>query len=65
MSNADEPYAWVWVDASYLRDLAQRCTGIARDCPHVPTAHELEAISIELMLKAAELDDLQNSGHVV
>jgi hypothetical protein len=65
MSNADEPYAWVWVDASYLRDLAQRCTGIARGCPDVPTAHELEAISIELMLKAAELDDLQNSGHVV
>jgi hypothetical protein len=59
MSNSAEPYAWVWVDAPYLREQAERCARLARDCPHVPTAHELEAIGIELMEKAAELDHLQ------
>jgi hypothetical protein len=59
MSNSAEPYTWVWVDAPYLREQAQRCARLARDCPHVPTAHELEAIGIELMEKAAELDHLQ------
>ena len=32
---------------------------LARECPHLPTAHELEAIGVELMQKAAELDHLQ------
>ena len=59
MSNVDEPYTWVWVDATYLRELAQRCSGLARECPHSPTGHGLEAISVELMAKAAELDELQ------
>lgn len=61
MPNPDEPYAWVWVDATYLRELAQRCSKIARQCPHVPTTHELEGIGVELMMKAAELDSLQHS----
>ena len=61
LSNADEAYEWVWVDATYLRDLAQRCTGLARECPHIVTSHQLEAIAVELMQKAAELDDLQKS----
>ena len=56
-----EPYVWIWVDASYLREQAQRCVRLARDCPHPPTSHELEAIGVELMEKAAELDEL-NEG---
>jgi hypothetical protein len=59
MSNSAEPLTWIWVDAPYLREQAQRCARLARDCPHVPTAHELEAIGIELMEKAAQLDYLQ------
>jgi hypothetical protein len=59
ISSSAEPYTWIWVDAPYLREQAQRCTRLARDCPHLPTAHELEAIGIELMQKAAELDHLQ------
>jgi len=61
-TNADEPYEWVWVDATYLRDLAQRCSRLARDCPHLATSHQLEAIGVELMQKAAELDELQHSS---
>jgi hypothetical protein len=44
-------------DASYLRDQAQRCVRLARECPHLPTSQELEAIGIDLMERAAELDD--------
>ena len=62
MPTANEPYAWVWVDATYLRELAQRCSRLARDCPHLATSHQLEEIGVELMLKAAELDDLQHDG---
>jgi hypothetical protein len=61
-SAAESSYVWVWVDASYLREQAQRCSRVARDCPHLATSHELEAIGTELMQKAAELDQLQNSG---
>ena len=45
-------------DATYLREQAQRCVRLARDCPHTPTSHQLEAIGVELMEKAAELDRL-------
>jgi hypothetical protein len=62
-SDPGSSYAWVWVDSSYMRSLAQRCTRAARNCPHLPTSHELEAIGVELMQKAAELDELnQTSG---
>jgi hypothetical protein len=56
------PYAWGWVDSSYMRDLAQRCTRAARNCPHRPTSHELEAIGIELMEKAAKLDEINQTS---
>jgi hypothetical protein len=46
------------VNPSYLRDQAMRCVRLARECPHLPTAQKLEAIGIEFMEKAAELDDL-------
>jgi hypothetical protein len=62
-SDPGSSYAWVWVDSSYMRSLAQRCARAARNCPHLPTSHELEAIGVELMEKAAELDELnQTSG---
>jgi len=54
-------YLWIWVDAAYLREQAQRCVRLARECPHRPTSHELEAIGVEFMEKAAELDEL-NEG---
>ena len=56
MPNADRH--GTLVDASYLREQAHRFTRLARDCPHTPTSHQLEAIGIELMEKAAELDEL-------
>ena len=71
MSPSAEPYTWVLVDADapYLREQAQRCARLARDCSKMSTeniAHELravmyelEAIGIELMQKAKELDHLQ------
>jgi hypothetical protein len=62
MPSAAESYVWVWVDASYLREQAQRCTRAARDCPHLATSHELEAMGTEWMQKAAELDQLQQTG---
>jgi hypothetical protein len=62
MPSTTESYVWVWVDASYLREQAQRCTRVARDCPHLATSHELEAMGADLMQKAAELDELQQAG---
>ena len=61
MPDIAEPYAWVWVGAPYLRKQAERCVRLAHDCPHTATAYELEAIGVELMEKAAELDEL-NKG---
>jgi hypothetical protein len=61
MSNSAEQFTLIWVDAPYLREQAQRCVRLARDCPHMQTAHELEAMGTELMQRAAELD-LQQSG---
>jgi hypothetical protein len=46
------------LNPTYLREQAHRCVRLARECPHLPTAQELEAIGIEFMEKAAELDDL-------
>jgi hypothetical protein len=66
MPHEAESYVWVCVDASYLRERAHRCSRLARDCPHLPTAHELEAIGVELMEKAAELDQLlQGEGPTI
>ena len=57
-SGVGASYAWIWADSTYMRDLAQRCTRAARDCPHRPTSNELEAIGVELMEKAAAIDEL-------
>ena len=48
----------VSVDTSYLREQAQHCVQLARDCADGPTSHQLEAIGLELMLRAEEIDDL-------
>lgn len=67
MAGSDGELVWIWVDASYLREQAQRCARLARarlarDCPHPPTSHELEAFGVELMEKAAELDELSEGA---
>ena len=46
------------IDACYLREQAHRFIRLARDCPHRPTSHQLEAIGMELMEKASEIDEL-------
>jgi hypothetical protein len=46
------------IDATYLREQAQRCVRLARTCPHRPTSHELEVIGQEFMERAAELEAL-------
>ena len=61
-SGVESSYAWGWADSSYMRTLAHRCTRAARDCPHRPTSNELEAIGVELMQKAAELDELNQTS---
>lgn len=44
------------IDASYLREIAQKCVVLARQCPHLLTSRALEALSIEPMGQAAELE---------
>jgi len=42
--------------AGYLRDLAHRCTRLARHCSDLAVAQELEGLGAELMEKAHELE---------
>jgi hypothetical protein len=44
-------------DALYLREKAQYCVVLARACRHLPTSQALEALGVELMEKAAELEE--------
>ncbi len=64
MPSTADTYVWAWVDASYMREQALRCTRAARECPHPATSHELEAMGTEWMQKAAELDQLQLTGPI-
>ena len=41
---------------TYLREIAQTCTRLARTCPHQATSHGLEEIAVDLMAKAQELE---------
>lgn len=59
MPASPDDYVWVYMDAPYLREQAERLLRIARDCPHQPTAYELEVIGIEFKEKAEQLDQLQ------
>jgi hypothetical protein len=45
-------------DGLYLRERAHQCVALARECPHLPTSQALEALGVELMEKAAELDKI-------
>lgn len=40
----------------FLREHAQTCTRLARDCPDRATAHGLEEVAISLAAKAEELE---------
>jgi len=42
--------------AGYLRDLAHRCTRLARRCSDLAVAQELEGLGAELMEKAHQLE---------
>jgi hypothetical protein len=44
------------VDSSYLREKAHYCVALARDCRDLTTSQALEALGVELMEKAAELE---------
>jgi hypothetical protein len=46
------------VDASYLREQAQRLIRLARTCSDQAVSHELEAVSMEFMAKAGDLEKL-------
>jgi hypothetical protein len=40
----------------YLRQIAHRCTALARGCSDRAVGHELEGLSVELMEKAQEME---------
>jgi hypothetical protein len=44
------------VDALYLREKAHYCVALSRRCSDLATAQALEALGVELMEKAAELE---------
>jgi hypothetical protein len=46
----------MFIDASYLRDIALQCAALARNCPHLPTSQALEGLSVELMERASKLE---------
>jgi hypothetical protein len=46
----------------YLRNLAHRCTILARRCSDLSVSQELEGIGAELMEKAHELEKQSDSG---
>ena len=47
------------VTASYLREQAHRCIRLARQSADQQVSHELEAVAMDLMEKAGELERLQ------
>jgi hypothetical protein len=46
----------------YFRDLAHRCTRLARRCSDIGIAHELEGIGAELMERAHEIERSNRSA---
>jgi hypothetical protein len=44
------------IDTAYLREKAHYCVALARRCRDSTTSHALEALGVELMEKAAELE---------
>jgi hypothetical protein len=45
------------VTAQYLREQAHHCVALARACPHRSTSQALEELGVELMEKAAEVEE--------
>jgi hypothetical protein len=50
----------VHVEPVYVREKAQRCVALARSCPDSGTSHALEALAIEFMERAAELEQYRS-----
>jgi hypothetical protein len=46
------------ISAAYLRERAQKCVRLARECRDRATSLELEALSQDLMAKATEVEEL-------
>jgi hypothetical protein len=44
------------VTAQYLREQAHHCVALAHTCPDRSTSQALEALGVELMEKAAEVE---------
>ena len=44
------------VTAQYLREQAHHCVALARTCPDRSASQALEALGVELMEKAAEVE---------
>jgi len=44
------------INATYLRKQAHKYVALARKCPHLPTSQALEALGVEFMERAAELE---------
>ena len=44
----------------YLREQAHRCVQLARSCPDLTTSHALEAMGLEFLEKAAELERMNS-----
>ena len=45
------------VTVQYLRKQAHLCVALARSCPHRATSQALEALGVDLMEKAAEVEE--------
>lgn len=52
-SNVRQPSTALW---EYFREQAHRCVRLARACPDRATSHALEAMGMEFLEKAAELE---------
>ena len=52
-SNAIKPGTTPW---EYLREQAHRCMRLARTCPDRVTSHALEAMGMEFLEQAAEME---------
>jgi hypothetical protein len=56
-SSNNQPGRAVHLSAEYLGEQAQHCVALARACPDRPTSQALEALGVELMERAAEVEE--------
>ena len=57
-SDASVAAADIWRLGEYLRAKTHDCVRLARRCPDRKTAHELEAMSVEFLNRAARIQQL-------